>query len=97
MVFSEELVSFYYYVCMCNNETFIRVVLDYYREGLVGVGRCSFEVRGYRLFVLFKGLSVTEGGVGDSSFSFGFSLFSFLSDSRREFMNIYNLIVIIRD
>ncbi|XP_070446656.1 protein bicaudal D homolog 2 isoform X1 [Equus przewalskii] len=97
VAFSEELASLYHHVCMCNNETPTRVVLDYYREGPAGAGRCSPEARGHRSPVLPKGPPATEGGAGDSSPSPGSSLPSPLSDPRREPMNIYNLIAIIRD
>ncbi|XP_032253695.1 protein bicaudal D homolog 2 isoform X1 [Phoca vitulina] len=92
VTFSEELASLYHHVCMCNNETPARVVLDYYREGPAGP-----EARGHRSPVLPKGPPATEGGPGDSSPSPSPSLPSPLSDPRREPMNIYNLIAIIRD
>lgn len=97
VTFSEELANLYHHVCMCNNETPTRVVLDYYREGPAGAGRCSPEARGRRSPVLPKGPPATEGGAGDSSPSPSPSLPSPLSDPRREPMNIYNLIAIIRD
>ncbi|KAM5332567.1 protein bicaudal D homolog 2 isoform 3-T4 [Glossophaga mutica] len=93
VTFSEELASLYHHVCMCNNETPTRVVLDYYREGPAGASHCSPEARGHRSPVLPKGPLAAEGGAGDSSPS----LPSPLSDPRREPMNIYNLIAIIRD
>ncbi|XP_037347542.1 protein bicaudal D homolog 2 isoform X1 [Talpa occidentalis] len=89
VTFSEELANLYHHVCMCNNETPTRVVLDYYREGP--------EARGRRSPILPKGPPATEGGPGDNSPSPGSSLPSPLSDPRREPMNIYNLIAIIRD
>ncbi|EFB19525.1 hypothetical protein PANDA_017552, partial [Ailuropoda melanoleuca] len=97
VTFSEELANLYHHVCMCNNETPTRVVLDYYREGPAGAGHCSPEARGRRSPVLPKGPPATEGGAGDSSPSPSPSLLSPLSDPRREPMNIYNLIAIIRD
>ncbi|XP_076994816.1 protein bicaudal D homolog 2 isoform X2 [Tamandua tetradactyla] len=109
VTFSEELASLYHHVCMCNNETPTRVMLDYYREGQGGPGRASPggraspEGRGRRSPVLLpKGLLATEvgrpeGGSGESSPSPSPSLPSPLSDPRREPMNIYNLIAIIRD
>ncbi|XP_025840141.1 protein bicaudal D homolog 2 isoform X1 [Vulpes vulpes] len=97
VTFSEELANLYHHVCMCNNETPTRVVLDYYREGPAGAGHCSPEARGRRSPVLPKGPPATEGGAGDSSPSPSPSLPSPLSDPRREPMNIYNLIAIIRD
>lgn len=33
ITFSEELAQLYHHVCMCNNETPNRVMLDYYRQG----------------------------------------------------------------
>lgn len=97
VTFSEELASLYHHVCMCNNETPTRVVLDYYREGPAGAGRCSPEARGRHSPVLPKGPAAAEGGAGDSNPSPSSSLPSPLSDPRREPMNIYNLIAIIRD
>ncbi|XP_045228912.1 protein bicaudal D homolog 2 isoform X1 [Macaca fascicularis] len=109
VTFSEELANLYHHVCMCNNETPNRVMLDYYREGQGGAGRTSPggrtspEGRGRRSPILLpKGLLAPEagradGGSGDSSPSPGSSLPSPLSDPRREPMNIYNLIAIIRD
>lgn len=35
IAFSEELANLYNHVCMCNNETPNRVMLDYYKEGKV--------------------------------------------------------------
>lgn len=93
VTFSEELASLYHHVCMCNNETPTRVVLDYYREGPAGASHCNPEARGHRSPVLPKGPLAAESGAGDSSPS----LPSPLSDPRREPMNIYNLIAIIRD
>ncbi|XP_053518775.1 protein bicaudal D homolog 2 isoform X4 [Artibeus jamaicensis] len=93
VTFSEELASLYHHVCMCNNETPTRVVLDYYREGPAGASHCSPEACGHHSPVLPKGPLAAEGGAGDSSPS----LSSPLSDPRREPMNIYNLIAIIRD
>lgn len=103
VTFSEELANLYHHVCMCNNETPNRVMLDYYREGQGKAGRTSPEGRGRRSPVLLpKGLLATEvgradGGTGDNSPSPSSSLPSPLSDPRREPMNIYNLIAIIRD
>ncbi|KAF6119806.1 hypothetical protein HJG60_010205 [Phyllostomus discolor] len=93
VTFSEELASLYHHVCMCNNETPTRVVLDYYREGPAGASHCSPEARGHRSPVLPKVPLDAESGAGDSSPL----LPSPLSDPRREPMNIYNLIAIIRD
>ncbi|XP_028574856.2 protein bicaudal D homolog 2 isoform X5 [Podarcis muralis] len=99
--FSEELANLYHHVCMCNNETPNRVMLDYYKEGKGG--RTSPEGKGRRSPILLsKGLlsidlGKSESGSGDSSPSPVSSLPSPVSDPRKEPMNIYNLIAIIRD
>ena len=62
-----------------------------------GTGSCSPETRERRSPVLPKGPPPAEGRARDSSPSPGSSLPSPLSDPRREPMNIYNLIAIIRD
>uniref|UniRef100_A0A669EK75 BICD cargo adaptor 2 n=1 Tax=Oreochromis niloticus TaxID=8128 RepID=A0A669EK75_ORENI len=80
VTFSEELATLYNHVCMCNNETPNRVMLDFYKEGKGG--RSSPEGRGRR---------------SPSSPSPISSLPSPVSDHRREPMNIYNLVAIIRD
>ncbi|NXL65220.1 BICD2 protein, partial [Chordeiles acutipennis] len=101
VTFSEELANLYHHVCMCNNETPNRVMLDYYKEGKGG--RSSPETKGRRSPILLsKGLLTielgkAESGSGDSSPSPVSSLPSPVSDPRKEPMNIYNLIAIIRD
>ncbi|OXB83046.1 UNVERIFIED_CONTAM: hypothetical protein H355_001389 [Colinus virginianus] len=101
VTFSEELANLYHHVCMCNNETPNRVMLDYYKEGKGG--RSSPEAKGRRSPILLsKGLLTidlgkAENGSGDSSPSPVSSLPSPVSDPRKEPMNIYNLIAIIRD
>ncbi|NXA08213.1 BICD2 protein, partial [Sapayoa aenigma] len=101
VTFSEELANLYHHVCMCNNETPNRVMLDYYKEGKGG--HSSPEARGRRSPILLsKGLLTielgkAESGSGDSSPSPVSSLPSPVSDPRKEPMNIYNLIAIIRD
>uniref|UniRef100_A0A4W3IFU2 BICD cargo adaptor 2 n=1 Tax=Callorhinchus milii TaxID=7868 RepID=A0A4W3IFU2_CALMI len=102
VTFSEELANLYNHVCMCNNETPNRVILDYYKEGK-GV-RSSPEARGRRSPVLLtKGIfpaemGKIENGHGDHSASPVSPLASPVSsDPRKEPMNIYNLVAIIRD
>lgn len=97
VTFSEELATLYNHVCMCNNETPNRVMLDFYKEGKGG--RSSPEGRGRRSPILLtKGLFPEPGNHGDaSSPSPPSSLPSPVSDHRREPMNIYNLVAIIRD
>ncbi|NWX98070.1 BICD2 protein, partial [Nothoprocta ornata] len=101
VTFSEELANLYHHVCMCNNETPNRVMLDYYKEGKGG--RTSPETKGRKSPILLsKGLlsielGKPESGSGDTSPSPVSSLPSPVSDPRKEPMNIYNLIAIIRD
>uniref|UniRef100_A0A803JDN6 Bicaudal D homolog 2 n=1 Tax=Xenopus tropicalis TaxID=8364 RepID=A0A803JDN6_XENTR len=95
VTFSEELANLYHHVCMCNNETPNRVMLDYYKEGKGG--RSSPEGRGRRSPILLsKGLLNSENGHNDPG-SPASPLPSPVSDLRREPMNIYNLVAIIRD
>uniref|UniRef100_A0A8C6UET6 BICD cargo adaptor 2 n=1 Tax=Neogobius melanostomus TaxID=47308 RepID=A0A8C6UET6_9GOBI len=98
VTFSEELATLYNHVCMCNNETPNRVMLDFYKEGKGG--RSSPEGRGRRSPILLtKGLfpGLDPGNHSDGSPSPVSSLPSPVSDHRREPMNIYNLVAIIRD
>ncbi|XP_066553843.1 protein bicaudal D homolog 2 isoform X2 [Amia ocellicauda] len=98
VTFSEELANLYNHVCMCNNETPNRVMLDYYKEGKGG--RSSPEGRGRRSPILLtKGLfpEPGRGENGDGIPSPVSSLPSPVSDHRKEPMNIYNLVAIIRD
>uniref|UniRef100_A0A3B5QWW2 BICD cargo adaptor 2 n=1 Tax=Xiphophorus maculatus TaxID=8083 RepID=A0A3B5QWW2_XIPMA len=98
VTFSEELATLYNHVCMCNNETPNRVMLDFYKEGKGG--RSSPEGRGRRSPILLtKGLFPEHGrtDLSDGTPSPVSSLPSPVSDHRREPMNIYNLVAIIRD
>ncbi|KAM6977530.1 protein bicaudal D homolog 2-like [Aplochiton taeniatus] len=97
VTFSEELATLYNHVCMCNNETPNRVMLDFYKEGKGG--RSSPEVRGRRSPILLtKGLFplFPEPGPGEGSPS---PVSSALPSpaAGREPMNVYNLVAIIRD
>ncbi|KAB5567658.1 hypothetical protein PHYPO_G00235380 [Pangasianodon hypophthalmus] len=95
--FSEELANLYHHVCMCNNETPSRVMLDFYREGKANAGtnssnRGSPEGRGRRSPILLtRGLFPTPEAESPSPVS------SPVADPRKEPMNIYNLVAIIRD
>lgn len=95
--FSEELANLYHHVCMCNNETPSRVMLDFYREGKANAGtnsnsRGSPEGRGRRSPILLtRGLFPTPEAESPSPVS------SPTADPRKEPMNIYNLVAIIRD
>ncbi|XP_043858365.1 protein bicaudal D homolog 2 isoform X2 [Dromiciops gliroides] len=94
---SEELANLYHHVCMCNNETPNRVMLDYYKEGKGG-GRTSPEGRGRRSPILLsKGLLAADPGKAESGGGDGSPLPSPVADPRKEPMNMYNLIAIIRD
>ncbi|XP_077368192.1 protein bicaudal D homolog 2 [Festucalex cinctus] len=98
VTFSEELATLYNHVCMCNNETPNRVMLDFYKEGKGG--RSSPEGRGRRSPILLtKGLfpEPAKSEHNDGVPSPGSSLPSPVSEHRREPMNIYNLVAIIRD
>ncbi|XP_060912895.1 protein bicaudal D homolog 2-like [Labrus mixtus] len=96
VTFSEELATLYNHVCMCNNETPNRVMLDFYKEGKGG--RSSPEGRGRRSPILLtKGL-FPEPGRTDLSDGAPSPVSSLPSPvSGREPMNIYNLVAIIRD
>ncbi|XP_041859673.1 protein bicaudal D homolog 2-like isoform X2 [Melanotaenia boesemani] len=96
VTFSEELATLYNHVCMCNNETPNRVMLDFYKEGKGG--RSSPEGRGRRSPILLtKGL-FPEPGKTDLSEGAPSPVSSMPSPvSGREPMNIYNLVAIIRD
>ncbi|KAJ8265180.1 hypothetical protein COCON_G00142790 [Conger conger] len=94
VTFSEELANLYNHVCMCNNETPNRVMLDFYKEGKGG--RSSPEGRGRRSPILLtKGLfpEPAKAENGDATPS----PVSSLPSPVREPMNIYNLVAIIRD
>ncbi|XP_060930360.1 protein bicaudal D homolog 2-like [Limanda limanda] len=96
VTFSEELATLYNHVCMCNNETPNRVMLDFYKQGKGG--RSSPEGRGRRSPILLtKGLFPEPSRTDLSDPSSLSPLTSPVSDSRREPMNIYNLVAIIRD
>ncbi|XP_067095577.1 protein bicaudal D homolog 2-like isoform X1 [Osmerus mordax] len=95
VTFSEELATLYNHVCMCNNETPNRVMLDFYKEGKGG--RTSPEGRGRRSPILLtKGL-FPEPGRTDPGDAVPSPVSSPVSDQRREPMNVYNLVAIIRD
>ncbi|XP_062855239.1 protein bicaudal D homolog 2-like [Trichomycterus rosablanca] len=95
--FSEELANLYHHVCMCNNETPSRVMLDFYREGKANTGtngnnRGSPEGRGRRSPIL-----LTRGLFPNSEAESPSPVSSPVADPRKEPMNIYNLVAIIRD
>ncbi|XP_014000906.1 protein bicaudal D homolog 2 isoform X3 [Salmo salar] len=90
VTFSEELATLYNHVCMCNNETPNRIMLDFYKEGKGG--RTSPEGRGRRSPILLtKGLFPVPDAADSASSPVS------SSPSPREPMNVYNLVAIIRD
>ncbi|XP_061730274.1 protein bicaudal D homolog 2 [Nerophis ophidion] len=87
IAFSEELANLYNHVCMCNNETPNRVMLDYYKEGKALVRRGQEAKDPHSSVLLTNGLiPETEPGKSDSA-----------PEPRPEPMNVYNLVAIIRD
>ncbi|XP_039665397.1 protein bicaudal D homolog 1 isoform X7 [Perca fluviatilis] len=82
VTFSEELAQLYHHVCLCNNETPNRVMLDYYRQSRVTrSGSLKGSEKSSHLPLSFlPAPSLRAGG-----------------DLRKEPMNIYNLNAIIRD
>ncbi|XP_023852886.1 protein bicaudal D homolog 2-like [Salvelinus sp. IW2-2015] len=104
VVFSEELANLYNHVCMCNNETPNRVMLDYYKEGKASVGGGGGrEGKGRRLshVLLSNGLvpetDPSKPEASDPAASAPVSAPVSAPESRPEPMNIYNLVAIIRD
>lgn len=79
VAFSEELANLYHHVCMCNNETPQRVMLDFYKEGKAGPG----QVPNGRDALVSPPPPAAAIIAGD--------------DARKEPMDIYNLVAIIRD
>ncbi|XP_037534782.1 protein bicaudal D homolog 2 [Nematolebias whitei] len=95
VAFSEELANLYNHVCMCNNETPNRVMLDYYKEGKAVVRRGQ-EGKENQTVLLTSGL-ISENRSGSSNSSSTTVTASPASEHRPEPMNIYNLVAIIRD
>lgn len=95
VAFSEELANLYNHVCMCNNETPNRVMLDYYKEGKAMVRRGQ-EGKENQTVLLTSGL-ISESKIGSSNSSSTTVQASPAPEHRPEPMNIYNLVAIIRD
>ncbi|CAB1432092.1 unnamed protein product [Pleuronectes platessa] len=96
IAFSEELANLYNHVCMCNNETPNRVMLDYYKEGKVMVRRGN-EGKEHQSFVLISKGLITETEFGKTDSSSTAATTSPAPENRPEPMNIYNLVAIISD
>lgn len=88
--FSEELANLYNHVCMCNNETPNRVMLDYYKQGKAII-RKGHE--GKESSILLSTGLITETEPGNSSTTTATPA----PEHRPEPMNVYNLVAIIRD
>ncbi|XP_057701694.1 protein bicaudal D homolog 2 [Corythoichthys intestinalis] len=94
IAFSEELANLYNHVCMCNNETPNRVMLDYYKEGKALVRRGQEAKARPSSILLTNGLiPETDPKKSDSVETAVVSA----PETRPEPMNIYNLVAIIRD
>ncbi|XP_020507515.3 protein bicaudal D homolog 2-like [Labrus bergylta] len=96
IAFSEELANLYNHVCMCNNETPNRVMLDYYKEGKAKVRRGQEGKEHQSSVLLSNGLITdTESVKADSSTTKVTPVPP--PEHRPESMNVYNLVAIIRD
>ncbi|XP_074492070.1 protein bicaudal D homolog 2-like [Sebastes fasciatus] len=90
IAFSEELANLYNHVCMCNNETPNRVMLDYYKEGKAIVRKGN---EGKESSILLTNGLITETETGNSSSTTATPA----PEHRPEPMNVYNLVAIVRD
>ncbi|KAG7494990.1 bicaudal D-like 2-like [Solea senegalensis] len=95
IAFSEELANLYNHVCMCNNETPNRVMLDYYKEGKVRLRKGNEGKEQQQSFILISNGLISESETGKSD-SDGTSAPP-APEHRPEPMNVYNLVAIIRD
>lgn len=84
IAFSEELANLYHHVCMCNNETPQRVMLDFYKEGKAGPPAA-----------LPNGRDPSHSSPPPTTTTHMTSVPS--NDTRKEPMDIYNQVAIIRD
>uniref|UniRef100_A0A3B5ADI5 Protein bicaudal D homolog 1-like n=1 Tax=Stegastes partitus TaxID=144197 RepID=A0A3B5ADI5_9TELE len=94
---SEELAQLYHHVCLCNNETPNRVMLDYYRCDCLTHRTPAESLQETHIR---KGLVAGGSGASAASSSSSSSSSPALEPAgelRREPMNIYNLNAIIRD
>ncbi|XP_056590311.1 protein bicaudal D homolog 2 isoform X1 [Triplophysa dalaica] len=94
VAFSEELANLYHHVCMCNNETPNRVMLDFYKEGKGNKTEGKYKQ---------STLTQTNDSMAQPPESNSKTVDSSGSgkqcreDPRPEPMDIYNLVAIIRD
>lgn len=94
--FSEELANLYNHVCMCNNETPNRVMLDYYKQGKAIIRRGQEGKEPQSSILLTNGM-ITETVPKNSDSSSTSGSQTPALEHRPEPMNIYNLVAIIRD
>ncbi|XP_075434468.1 protein bicaudal D homolog 2-like isoform X1 [Ascaphus truei] len=98
---TEELTHLYHHVCMRNNLTPSRVMLDYYRDGKGS--KLHFRKRKssdfFGKFLVNPDVEITENQSGDRSplSSPGSSVGSDCGDSAREPLNITHLVAIVKD
>lgn len=97
IAFSEELANLYNHVCMCNNETPNRVMLDYYKEGKAIIRRGQEGGKEHHSSVLLTNGLITETDPAKSNSSSTTVAPAPAPEHRPEPMNIYNLVAIIRD
>ncbi|CAN9511766.1 unnamed protein product [Ophioblennius macclurei] len=90
IAFSEELANLYNHVCMCNNETPNRVMLDYYKAGKAIVKKGQEGKESQSLLITNGLITETEAGKSETNSAA-------VPEHRPEPMNIYNLVAIIRD
>lgn len=91
VAFSEELANLYHHVCMCNNETPNRVMLDFYKEGKGN--KTEHKDRQSTL----KQTSDSTALAPRSNSTTVDSSTAVREDPRPEPLDIYNLVAIIRD
>ncbi|XP_067110889.1 protein bicaudal D homolog 1-like isoform X6 [Osmerus mordax] len=100
VMFSEELAQLYHHVCLCNNETPNRVMLDYYRQGRgprAGLGGAKGAAADDDSRVLLTPRLARSISASSSSSSSSSPALETAGDLRREPMNIYNLNAIIKE
>ncbi|XP_005155947.2 protein bicaudal D homolog 2 isoform X1 [Danio rerio] len=86
VAFSEELANLYHHVCMCNNETPNRVMLDFYKEG-----------KGSKTETKDRQSTLTQTNESKGQTSRSNSIPVDREEPRPEPMDVYNLVAIIRD
>ncbi|XP_069065554.1 protein bicaudal D homolog 2-like isoform X1 [Pleurodeles waltl] len=102
MFFTEELANLYHHICMCNNLTPNRVMLDYYKEGrgskLQIRKRKSSDIFG-KLLLNAEPEVLDTSGSGDQSpmGSQSSPLGSECGDYAKEPMNLTHLVAIVKD